>query len=81
MEFNYLALGDLVVGENNYNWEPLEHLLDDIASRHKQAIFVFGWNTLIKKMASQSTSSKKAFGLPNGPIQIQLLSTKESSHT
>jgi hypothetical protein len=39
MEFNYLALSDLVVGENNYNWEPLEDLLDDIASRHKQAIF------------------------------------------
>lgn len=39
MEFNYLALSDLVVGENRYNWEPLEYLLDDIASRHKQAIF------------------------------------------
>ena len=39
MEFNYLALSDLVVGENSYNWEPLEYLLDDIASRHKQAIF------------------------------------------
>ena len=39
MEFNYLALSDLVVGENIYNWEPLEYLLDDIASRHKQTIF------------------------------------------
>ena len=39
MEFNYLALSDLVVGDRQYNWEPLDHLLDDIASRHKQAIF------------------------------------------
>ena len=39
MEFNYLALSELVVGENQYNWEPLEYLLDDIASRQKQAIF------------------------------------------
>ena len=39
MEFNYLALSDLVVGDGQYNWEPLDHLLDDIASRHKQAIF------------------------------------------
>ncbi|MGI9447723.1 MAG: DUF4832 domain-containing protein, partial [Pirellulales bacterium] len=39
MEFNYLALSELVVGENQYNWEPLNFLLNDIASRQKQAIF------------------------------------------
>ena len=39
MEFNYLALSEIVVGENQYTWEPLNFLLDDIASRQKQAIF------------------------------------------
>ncbi|MEO1993056.1 MAG: DUF4832 domain-containing protein [Pirellulales bacterium] len=39
MEFNYLALSDLVVGENKYNWDALEYLLNDISSRHKHAIF------------------------------------------
>ena len=72
MEFNYLALGDLVVGENNYNWEPLEHLLDDIASRHKQAIFRVWMEYPDKENGIPEYLIKKAFGLPNGPIQIQL---------
>ena len=39
MEFNYLALSDIIVDEDQYDWSPLEYLLDDIASRHKQTIF------------------------------------------
>jgi hypothetical protein len=38
MEFNYLGLAKLVVGPEQYNWKPLEELLDDIASRGNQAV-------------------------------------------
>jgi hypothetical protein len=38
MEFNYLGLARLVVGKNEYDWQPLEELLDDIASRGNQAV-------------------------------------------
>ena len=66
MEFNYLALSDLVVGENRYNWEPLEHLLDDIASRHKQAIFrvwirgggVYFWKPAIEPAKHPAASQR-----------------------
>ncbi len=39
MEFSYLALSDLVVSEGLYDWERLEKLLQDIASRGRQAVF------------------------------------------
>jgi hypothetical protein len=39
MEFNYLSYGALVRGYDEYNWQPLEALLDDIASRGHQAVF------------------------------------------
>lgn len=39
MEFNYLPLSVLVVGERTYDWQPLENLLDDVASRGHQTIF------------------------------------------
>ncbi len=39
MEFNYLPLSALVVGEDLYDWKALERLLNDIASRGHQAIF------------------------------------------
>ncbi|MEZ6067110.1 MAG: DUF4832 domain-containing protein [Planctomycetaceae bacterium] len=39
MEFSYLPLSDLLVGPEQYDWQPLEHLLDDIASRRHQAVF------------------------------------------
>lgn len=39
MEFNYLPLSELVVGENQYDWQPLEKLLDDIASRGNHSVF------------------------------------------
>ncbi len=39
MEFNYIALKDLVVGRQKYNWTKLESLLNDVASRGNQAIF------------------------------------------
>ena len=39
MEFNYLPLSDLMVGENKFDWQPLESLLNDIASRRKQTVF------------------------------------------
>lgn len=39
MEFNYLPLSDLMVGPDEFNWQPLEALLDDIASRRHQTIF------------------------------------------
>jgi hypothetical protein len=39
LEFNYLPLAALVVGERRYDWAPLERLLDDIAGRGHQAVF------------------------------------------
>lgn len=39
MEFNYLALSDLMTGPNEFDWQPLEALLDDIASRRHQTVF------------------------------------------
>jgi hypothetical protein len=38
MEFNYLLLSKLVVGEGKYDWSPLEALLNDIASRNCQTV-------------------------------------------
>ncbi len=38
MEFNYLALSQLMKGEDQFDWEPLEQLLNDIASRGNQAV-------------------------------------------
>ncbi len=39
MEFNYLPLSALVVGPAKYDWQPLEKLLNDIASRGHQATY------------------------------------------
>jgi len=39
LEFNYLPLSDLMTGYDAYNWQPLESLLDDIASRQHQTVF------------------------------------------
>ena len=39
MEFRYVPLGELMSGMTTFNWEPLEKLLDDVASRGHQAIF------------------------------------------
>jgi len=38
MEFSYLPLSDLMVGPDRFDWQPLESLLEDIASRGNQAI-------------------------------------------
>lgn len=38
MEFMYLALSDLMKAEDQFDWQPLEDLLDDIASRGNQAV-------------------------------------------
>lgn len=38
MEFMYLALSDLMKAEDQFDWQPLEQLLDDIASRGNQAV-------------------------------------------
>ena len=39
MEFNYVPLGKLMTGMNNFHWEPLEDLLNDVASRGHQTVF------------------------------------------
>lgn len=39
MEFSYLPLSDLMVGPDEFDWVPLEQLLDDIASRRHQTVF------------------------------------------
>lgn len=39
LEFNYLSLASLMTGPTNFNWAPLERLLDDIASRGCQSVF------------------------------------------
>jgi len=39
MEFSYLPYSALVKGYDRFDWQPLETMLDDIASRGHQAIF------------------------------------------
>lgn len=39
LEFGYLPLASLMLGPTNFNWAPLEHLLDGIASRGCQSVF------------------------------------------
>jgi len=41
LEFNYLPLAAVMTGPTNFNWAPLEKLLDDIAARGCQSIFRF----------------------------------------
>lgn len=38
LEFNYLAYSAIVTGYDEFNWKPLETLLNDIASRGHQAV-------------------------------------------
>ena len=38
MEFSYVGLAKLVVGEGQYDWSAMEELLDDIASRGNQTV-------------------------------------------
>ena len=39
MEFNYLGLADLVKGYDEFDWRPLESVLNSIAGRGHQAVF------------------------------------------
>jgi hypothetical protein len=39
MEFNYLPYAALVKGYDEFDWRPLERMLDDIASRGHQTVF------------------------------------------
>ena len=39
MEFEYLRLSALMTGAETFDWQPMEALLDGIASRGNQAIF------------------------------------------
>ncbi len=39
MEFNYLPLSQLMTGMNEFQWQPLEDLLNNIASRGHQTVF------------------------------------------
>ena len=39
MEFNYVPLSDLMSGMDEFHWQPLEELLNDVASRGHQTIF------------------------------------------
>ena len=39
MEFNYLPLAGVMVGPESYDWQPLEKLLNGIASRGNHTIF------------------------------------------
>ncbi len=41
MEFSYLAMNSVVIGNGKYDWEPLENLLADVASRACQTVFRF----------------------------------------
>lgn len=41
LEFNYLPMNSVVIGKDQYNWDSLENLLNDIASRGCQSIFRF----------------------------------------
>jgi len=39
LEFNYVPLSELMTGMNQFTWEPLERLLNDIASRGTRRCF------------------------------------------
>ena len=39
LEFNYLSLASMMTGPTNFNWAPMERLLDGIASRGCQSVF------------------------------------------
>lgn len=39
MEFSYIALSDLMYGMDDFRWEKLEKLLDNVASRGNQTVF------------------------------------------
>jgi len=39
LEFNYLPLASMMIGPTNFNWAPMERLLDGIASRGCQSVF------------------------------------------
>ena len=39
MEFNYVGFADLMQGYDEFDWQPLENLLDEIAGRGHQAVF------------------------------------------
>jgi hypothetical protein len=39
MEFSYVPLGELMSGMTTFNWDPLEKLLNDVASRGHQTVF------------------------------------------
>lgn len=41
MEFNYLPVSAVVIERGEYDWKPLEKLLDDIAGRGHQAVVRF----------------------------------------
>ena len=39
LEFDYLSLASMMTGPTNFNWAPMERLLDGIASRGCQSVF------------------------------------------
>jgi len=39
MEFNYVGFADLVKGYDEFDWQPMEDLLNEIAGRGHQAVF------------------------------------------
>ncbi|MGB7326626.1 MAG: DUF4832 domain-containing protein [Rubripirellula sp.] len=39
MEFGYVGFSDLVIGYDEFNWQPLDKLLDEVAGRGHQAVF------------------------------------------
>ncbi|MCA8989565.1 MAG: hypothetical protein KDA78_18095, partial [Planctomycetaceae bacterium] len=39
MEFSYLPMSALMIGPNQFDWAPLEQMLNDIASRRHQTVF------------------------------------------
>ena len=39
MEFHYFPLSDLVCGKNDFDWAPLEAVLEDVRSRRNQTVF------------------------------------------
>jgi hypothetical protein len=39
MEFNYLPLASIMTGPTNFDWTPVDRLLDDVASRGCQSVF------------------------------------------
>lgn len=73
LEFSYMLYNDIVRKKGEYNWEIVEHLLDDIASRRHQAILRFrytypGEETSVPEYIKNSSGYRETKGESEGKV-------------